>query len=854
MDFKKITDKIYPWVKKGKILFFPLLFCYSELLLHLYAYRRVSGSMLWILAFALGIGFLFTFLTTVFPQRVNLVLTYVFTFLITLIYEIQLVYFAIFKGFAPVSSAKLGGQAITNFGGAALEGVRSALFMIVILLLPFILLCVFGIWKKITFPRLAKWYSAIPLGISAVILSGTVGVMALFFSGTPSLYGMFNSPDTSTDVSVGNFGLTVTMFQEIRMTLFPPVEEEVIEGFSEHDYGNEYQVDPAIDFNVLYDNAGNEELKNLTAALSNMPVSLKNEYTGLCEGYNLITICAEAYSPEFIDPELTPTLYKLTNSGFVFENFYSSFPNTTTNGEYAFCMGLWPDLSRGKTDSSFGVSASNYLPYTYGNIFKSKGWVAKAYHNYTAEYYHRDYTHKNMGYDFIAGNTGLDLEMTWPTSDYDMMVKSMDDYVDSDIPFTAYYMTFSGHYQYTVKDNAMSAKNWDLVKDLDYSDTVKAYIACNLELEKAMSYIMERLEKAGKADTTVIVLTTDHYPYGLTPEEYAELSGREINDVFDKQKNSFICYVPGIEPVRVDSYCSSIDILPTVLNLFGFDYDSRLLAGQDVLAENVDHVAILADGSFKTDGISYDASKVAFEYDSDSDELKKQGEKLFEGVKKKFRVSSQILNTDYYSYVFSQRSSGEEIVDPTLQYSDIEILIQASAYYVLSNDLMDPVSEDKFGLWQEIYTGEMYDVFYRIAGSPDIEADPAPFTGEDKYLKAATWAMQNGILREDGVMSYDLDSKVSVGQYALAIARACEYFGVEIEVDEDEVTEKMSQFPNMSEEQVRASLYCRDTAVFTDIGKPLYHFESATWALNRRTVVDSTYKLCTYVLEDYLSK
>lgn len=74
---------------------------------------------------------------------------------------------------------------------------------------------------------------------------------------------------------------------------------------------------------------------------------------------------------------------------------------------------------------------------------------------------------------------------------------------------------------------------------------MKAYIACNLELENALTYLMDRLEQAGVADKTCIVLTNDHYPYGLTEEEYNELAGQEMDLTFEKYRNSFICYVPG---------------------------------------------------------------------------------------------------------------------------------------------------------------------------------------------------------------------------------------------------------------------------------------------------------------------
>ena len=585
-----------------------------------------------------------------------------------------------------------------------------------------------------------------------------------------------------------------------------------------------------------------------------MPTTQKNKYTGLCEGYNLITICAEAFSPEFIDPELTPTLYKLANSGFIFENFYSSYPNTTTNGEYSFCMGLFPDLSRGKTNSSFTLSASNYLPYCYGNLFKQNGGKAYAYHNYVAEFYYRNFTHPNMGYEFSAANSGLDIEITWPSSDYDMMVASVDDYINSKEQFVAYYMTFSGHYQYTLA-NAMSAKNWEAVRDLPYSEAVKAYIACNLELEYALAYLMDRLETAGISDKTVIVLTTDHYPYGLNDAQYEELAERKIENIFDKQKNSFICYVPTLnEAVTVDTYCSTIDILPTVLNLFGFTYDSRLLAGHDALAPDNANVAIIADGSFITDGIYFNASIMKYRYDEETPETKARGLELYNLIDKRFRLSTDILNNDYYAFVYDRESGSEEVDNLTQQYLDVGIMEQSSIYYILKNDIMDPISDSSFGLHYNSTILEVIDSIYRIAGRPAIEYIPEelPFSVPEEYMHSVAWACSTGILAKDGVIFVPLKEEIRLGQLAVLLERTAKYFGFDTSVNEDEFNLLIQRFPYVGEETMRASMYCRDSKIILDNGNPDYMFSNTKKVLNREHVTTALYKLCSYyILADH---
>lgn len=210
------------------------------------------------------------------------------------------------------------------------------------------------------------------------------------------------------------------------------------------------------------------------------------------------------------------------------------------------------------------------------------------------------------------------------------------------------------------------------MKDLPYSEPVKAYIACNLELEYALEYLMQRLEEAGVADKTCIVLTNDHYPYGLTEDEYNELAGQTLDTTFEKYRNSFICYVPGLsENIVVDEYCSTADILPTLLNLFGVDYDSRLLAGTDVLSSGL-HVAVLSDKSFLTKTFRYDAGTEtvipADENTTVSDELA-EAYRLY--VDSRFQLSGNILNSDYYAHVFARESSGGSLAD-TVVFTDIK--------------------------------------------------------------------------------------------------------------------------------------------------------------------------------------
>ncbi len=146
-------------------------------------------------------------------------------------------------------------------------------------------------------------------------------------------------------------------------------------------------------------------------------------------------------------------------------------------------------------------------------------------------------------------------------------------------PFHAYYMTVSGHLEYNFQGNAMAAKNQALVEDAPYSEHVRAYLACQIELDRALELLLQRLDEAGVAENTVIALTGDHYPYGLTPEEQSELAGHTLEENFELYRNACILYKKGMTPEQVERPCSSLDLLPTLCNLFGLDFDSPAIHG-----------------------------------------------------------------------------------------------------------------------------------------------------------------------------------------------------------------------------------------------------------------------------------
>lgn len=845
-----------------------LLFCltgvYVELCLHLCVFGSMDRYAGYPVLFGLLGGALCTLVVSSLPKVLRQITGVLLVAAQVLLAEVQLVYHCIFGDFMPVSQIGMGGNVVVNFNSQLLYGIRQNLLKILLLLLPLIAVILCLILRRAQALKLRlRWKQA--LASFAVLLALLLTVTGLMYVGRDnafSVYRTFTNVNTSTDSSYKKIGMLATTAQELRYMLFSGSGSIMITPSSlnisdvPRTYSsNSYNVIESIDFTALADSTDSDILKATDEYLSNATPTRKNNYTGLLKDYNLITICAESFCPWFISEELTPTLYKLSHTGILFENYYGTFQSVTTNGEYTMCMGLYPDMSRTKTDSSFNVAGTNYLPFCLGNALKGMGYQAWGYHDYIGDFYNRNITHANMGYTFKAADSGLAMKIDWPSSDLEMMEASVDDYINSGEPFHAYYMTFSGHYQYNW-DNAMSAKNRDAVKDLPYSEPVKAYIACNLELEYALEYLMQRLEEAGVADKTCIVLTNDHYPYGLTEDEYNELAGQTLDTTFEKYRNSFICYVPGLsENIVVDEYCSTADILPTLLNLFGVDYDSRLLAGTDVLSSGL-HVAVLSDKSFLTKAFRYDAgTETVIPADENTTVSGKLAEAYRLYVDSRFQLSGNILNSDYYAHVFSKESSGGTLAD-TVVFTDIKsIFNQASVLYMYRKGYVEPEAPDTFGGKATARLGEFVDVLYRIAGRPETDntALPADYENEEfnathPYYNAVCWAYQTRLLRQNDPNA-EYDDKVDYQTACVLIRRYAIMAGVDTGVDQTQLRQLLRDNPDLNREAAKAMLWCDEKDITTRDSNLDELLASAGTRISRYQMTSFLFYLCTYELD-----
>ena len=634
------------------ILFITII--YLELMFKYIMFKNIFNiGLLYTFIFIIPIVILLTLFTKLFNKIINKIVTILITLIITIYYIIQYVYYTLFSVPLSFSSIGMADQAL-DFTVIIKDTLIAHWQTVLLMLIPFILVCI--IIKKIDNDKYTK------LSKISLLIMFITSYLLTFLTLIPSKnedysnYKLYNNIDDASSI-INKFGILTYTKIDIKRQLFgyeqtlviePDVEEIIIESEEIKELGfNEIEKD----FSTMP--VPNNTIATLNEYISQQQPTNKNQYTGMFEGKNLIFILAEGFNEIAVDETRTPTLYKLTTNGFVFNNFYSPVYLSTTGGEFQATTGLIPtqeilSLWKGKTPT---------IEYALGNSFSELGYRIQSYHDWTYTYYKRHVTMQTLGfYNYIGCGNGLEQRQTctWLPSDIDMVNVTTPDYLNQEGNFVTYYVTVSGHSPYAPGDN-IARRYISMLDGTNYSTQVRYYLAAQVELDKMLEQLIANLEESGELDNTVIALVGDHYPYTLSTEEMNEASDYYKDGIIEVNRSNFILWNNQIEePIIIDKVGSQIDVLPTLLNLFGIEYDSRTIVGKDILSE-YPGIAIFSNRSWVTDKGSYYTNSGKFvpkegvEFESDEEKLN-YIRSINARVSNSFSISKMLIESNYYEY------------------------------------------------------------------------------------------------------------------------------------------------------------------------------------------------------------
>lgn len=599
-----------------------------------------KSEVLSILIYSLFSSFIMTILMTVGSEKTNKIFSYIIYFVLCFWFALEAIFKSFLQTFFSLDCFKLSDQAM-GFAGETIKVIVGNIHYLILFFLPFILLIIFRKKIDLNIKGNKKYLYSYIILIPLSFLSYRLYINSTKDNKDISLYDLYYNTN-NIPLSIQKMGVLSSTGLDIYRNIFG-FEDKVIEVNYEEENNDEdlfvYEKN-----NLDLDLSSNKLNKDIKEYIDNNPGTSKNKYTGMFENKNLIFVVAESFSEIGIDKDRTPTLYKLTNNGFIFDNFYVPYYLSTIGGEFQSLTGLYPNYST----LTKWKSGKNSFPYGLATTFKEKGYNTYAYHAHDGYFQNRYKYLKALGFDnFKACNMGLNINCNmWPESDIEMVKATTNDYINSDKPFMTYYMTVSGHLDYTKEVNSIVSKNWDLVKNLDYSDKAKSYLATQIELDRAMESLLKELENKGILEDTVIVLLADHYPYGLSLEEINELSSYKRDELFEINHNALIIYNSSMKNINITKVGMPIDVLPTIYNLFDIKYDSRLFAGSDLLS-NSEGMVILDNLSWITDKGKYNSLNNKHSDNLDNNYINN----INNIIQNKIIFSRNMLTYDGYKYI-----------------------------------------------------------------------------------------------------------------------------------------------------------------------------------------------------------
>lgn len=649
------------WLKNVNLiatLIFYLTFLFCEIT---YKILIFGWSNIWqiqtlnLLLSLLPLSILLSLLTHLFSEKKNRIHTVTILFLIGVWYSLEFVFKKIFNTFFCLVLFGLSDQALAFTGTAIIETLKNS-YGILLFFIPYIIIMFFR--HRLYLEQFSK--KTIIHSLIAIILSCFIFTISLNTNRdfTNSAYELYYATENDS-LNTEKLGIVLSTYLDFKRTFLKHNPEVTIDidQTNEPETTTDYSTEPTyslnttdIDFNALAANETNSTLKSMNTYFANDSGTYHNEYTGYYKDKNLIVIMGESFNTIAIDSELTPTLYKMANSSFVFNNFYTPINLSTIGGEFQDLTSLFANLS---DLNNYWRKGTNTYPYGLGTVFNNLNYTTHAYHANYGNFQDRNVYLKSMGFnDFLYRGNGLEKRMNcniWPQSDLDLVDATYTDWINED-HFLTYYVSVSGHMPYTLSGNAMSKKNKDLVANLNLSNDAKYYLAANIELDRAVASLISNLEAAGKLDDTVIAIIPDHYPYSLDLDTINELSKYTRDDTIEINHSSLILWNNKTPTINIDKVASQIDFIPTLYNLFGIKYDSRLFMGKDILSSE-SGLAFFNNRSWITAEGRYYASSNTFVPNEGKTIPDNYLSSINKTVSNRINMSKLIIEENYYDYL-----------------------------------------------------------------------------------------------------------------------------------------------------------------------------------------------------------
>jgi len=391
-----------------------------------------------------------------------------------------------------------------------------------------------------------------------------------------------------------------------------------------------------------------EQVKNFLAQL---PDHNNNEMTGIFKDKNVLFIQAESFNNFAIDPALTPNIYKIVKEGISIKGFDTpSLPGSTSDTEFLTNLSIIPN-SEGYAASHRYIN--NTFPVGLPKLFNNLGYRTKGMHNNYSLYYSRNKMFPTYGYQDFMQCTHFGYEDHQDDSTImnvykwipvEQLCKSLD-----------YWITYSGHQPYGIDAGAVGVHEEDVkkIRELypNLNDEFTSYLAKNMDLDNAVGQFLTEMEKAGRLDNMVIVFFGDHLVKQLdsgADSNFYQATGRTYST--DDFKTGLYIYNSQYArehgPLVYEKVSTCLDMLPTIANMWGIQYDTKKVMGRDIFDPEYKGFFFSDYQNWKTDNWEYQPGSDTFLYIHNMTEEEARKELAYYQEMKE--VCRLILKFDYF--------------------------------------------------------------------------------------------------------------------------------------------------------------------------------------------------------------
>ncbi|MBF0442095.1 MAG: LTA synthase family protein [Oligoflexales bacterium] len=313
---------------------------------------------------------------------------------------------------------------------------------------------------------------------------------------------------------------------------------------------------------------------------------------------NFVVIMLESFGSFYVDAfsgkgfGATSNLDMLAQRGLVFPDFYA-----TGSRSIEAIQSLLLSLPALKGLPTLGTGLES-LKVTGGVELLSKG----GYETFFSQSSKRGSFHLNsvaraLGFDRYSGSEDYPRLLDYPRQkdplfgwDYEMFMFTLERLNESRLPFFSFLFTGTTHTPFPLPP-------YLLKKEGHGDDNETGYLNTIYYTDKALGEFIRRAEKQPWFKDTVFFITADH-----TFPSYRKFG------FLDSHKIPLVIYAPFlIAPGRIEKPATHLDILPTILDLSGIEFQistagkSLFLAGERdfaFIAGKYDNPALVMDGAF----------------------------------------------------------------------------------------------------------------------------------------------------------------------------------------------------------------------------------------------------------------